>query len=101
MPMTAERASSLAQLVADLENDLVGPAPEPAEARLDRDRQELFDALDWYAEHGQVEAGLRMGTALWRYALDRGCIGEGRARLAALLAQSSGADDELLADAYY
>ncbi|HET7091919.1 MAG TPA: tetratricopeptide repeat protein, partial [Thermomicrobiales bacterium] len=55
--------------------------------RLERDRANVRAALEWLRDHGETEAGLRLGGALWRFWWLRGDIGEGRAHLEALLAQ--------------
>ena len=47
-------------------------------------------ALSWAAEHGETEAGLRIGAALWRFWQMQGHLNEGRERLEQLLAEGSG-----------
>ncbi len=43
-------------------------------------------ALEWSTESDQVETGLLLGGALWRFWETRGYLGEGRTRLGKLLA---------------
>jgi predicted ATPase/class 3 adenylate cyclase/Tfp pilus assembly protein PilF len=53
--------------------------------QLQRDLDNLRAALDWFADTGQAEAGLRLAAALWRFWEVHGHLTEGRARLAQLL----------------
>ena len=54
-------------------------------ARLDPERDNFRAVLDWCVERGEVEIGLRLGGALWRFWWVRGDAAEGRARLERLL----------------
>jgi len=55
-------------------------------ARLDRELDNVRAALDWARERGELEHGLRLAGALWRFWYTRGYLVEGRARLEGLLA---------------
>ena len=54
--------------------------------RCDREMPNFRRALDWAAEVGAVDLGLRMATALWRFWQQRGPMQEGRQVLDRLLA---------------
>ena len=56
--------------------------------RLDAEHSNLRAAVQWYKENGEVEAGLRLAGALWRFWYIRGYYTEGRALLAGLLGNS-------------
>jgi predicted ATPase/class 3 adenylate cyclase len=53
--------------------------------RLDQDRANLRAALQWFAARRQVELGLRLASALWKFWFIRGYVPEGRERFADLL----------------
>ena len=54
--------------------------------RCDREMPNFRRALDWAAEVGAVDLGLRMATALWRFWQQRGPMQEGRQVIDRLLA---------------
>jgi predicted ATPase/class 3 adenylate cyclase len=54
--------------------------------RCERESANLRRALDWAAEAGQPDIGLRTATALWRFWQQRGPMSEGRRALDRLLA---------------
>jgi predicted ATPase/class 3 adenylate cyclase len=54
--------------------------------RCERESASLRRALDWAAEAGQADIGLRTATALWRFWQQRGPMSEGRRALDHLLA---------------
>ena len=58
--------------------------------RLDAERDNLRAALNWAAESGEAEMGLRIAAALWVYWLWRGHGREGRDHLERLLAGGAG-----------
>ena len=53
--------------------------------RLDTEHDNVRAALAWTAQGGTVEAGLRLGAALWRFWQIRGYLAEGREFLQRLL----------------
>jgi predicted ATPase/class 3 adenylate cyclase len=57
--------------------------------RCERESASLRRALDWAAEAGQADIGLRTATALWRFWQQRGPMSEGRRALDRLLALSA------------
>ena len=59
--------------------------------RLERDHDNLRAALRWSVASGDVESGLRLGTALWRFWHRRGHYTEGRGWLTTLI-ERAGAD---------
>jgi len=76
-----ERAAVLAE---DAEGGLDGPH-QPAWLRvLDAEHDNLRGALDWDASAGTID-GPRTAAALWRYWEIRGLLGEGRARIEAMM----------------
>jgi predicted ATPase/DNA-binding SARP family transcriptional activator len=68
--------------------------------RLDAELANMRAALTWAAESGEVEVGLRIGAALWRFWQLRWYHTEGRERLERLLAGRSGSS-EARAAAHY
>ena len=53
---------------------------------LEREHDNLRSALDWLAEHDDVDTALRLARVLSRLWAARGYVEEGRARLERLLA---------------
>ena len=47
-------------------------------ARLDEEHDNLRAALDWALRTGDVDTGLRIASAIWRFWLQRGHLSEGR-----------------------
>ncbi len=82
------------QLAEQTEPELLGPNQTMWLDRLEREYANLSAALRWSAEGEpvDVEAGLRLGGALWRFWDLRGYIGEGRERLMRLLTLPSAAE---------
>jgi predicted ATPase len=73
-------------LAEQAEPELLGPQQAAWLARLEPEYDNLRAALAWSAERGEAETGLCLGGALWRFWAVRGHLGEGRERLAGLLA---------------
>ncbi|HEV2759512.1 MAG TPA: BTAD domain-containing putative transcriptional regulator, partial [Acidimicrobiales bacterium] len=57
---------------------------------LDEEHDNLRTALDWAAEDGRVEEGLRLAAALVRFWEIRGYLSQGRARLEAFASEPGG-----------
>jgi predicted ATPase len=68
------------------EAELVGPHQEIWLDRLETEHSNLRAALEWCVETGEIETGLRLGAALWRFWSTRGYLIEGRQRLDRLIA---------------
>jgi tetratricopeptide (TPR) repeat protein len=65
-------------LVELAEPHLAGPDRQLWLDRLDRERSEIYEAIEWALEHKATEQALRLTGALWRYWLSRLRIDEGR-----------------------
>ncbi len=71
-----------------IEPELLGPDQEVWLDRLESELENLRAALEWSLETSDVEIGLRLGGALWRFWSTRGYLAEGRERLTRLLSIS-------------
>ena len=56
--------------------------------RLEQEHDNVRAALAWSHMRGAREAGLRLGSALWRFWISRGYLSEGRRQLDALLGEA-------------
>jgi len=72
-------------LAEKAEQWLEGPAQADWLDRLERDHDNLRAALRWFVTSGDVDKGLSLAAALWRFWWLRGHVGEGRARLSELV----------------
>jgi predicted ATPase/class 3 adenylate cyclase len=68
------------------EPELVGPDQAAFLDGLEREHDNLRDALGRAVDRGYTEAGLRLAAALWRFWFQRGYLHEGRTWLEAMLA---------------
>ncbi|HEV8129888.1 MAG TPA: tetratricopeptide repeat protein [Acidobacteriota bacterium] len=68
------------------EQELLGANQATWLGWLEQEHDNLRAALDWVTESKELEMGLRLGEALWRFWEMRGYLAEGRERLEALLA---------------
>jgi non-specific serine/threonine protein kinase len=67
-----------------------GPLDLASLERLEREHDNLRQALRWLQEQGDAEGFVRLAGAMYRFWWPRGYLSEGRAWLAAALAQSAG-----------
>jgi len=74
------------ELAEQAEAELTGPRQSLWLDRLEAEHDNLRAALSCGEEYGDVETGLRLGAALWRFWLVRNHLREGRDRLERLLA---------------
>jgi len=72
-------------LAEQAEHELMGSEQRAWLGQLEREHDNLRAALRWSVECRQVEHGLRLGGALWRFWQTHGHLTEGRARLMELL----------------
>ena len=82
-------ASYFVELAERAAPELFGREQLTWAARLDAEHDNLRAALRWAGDRGEVELGLRMGAALWRFWHVRGHYTEGRDRLTALLSSAT------------
>jgi predicted ATPase/class 3 adenylate cyclase len=89
---SARRAHAMffLELAERAEAELTGPRQPLWLDRLEADHNNLRAALSWAEEQGEIELGLRLGAALWRFWVTRGHMLEGRQRLQRLLALPGG-----------
>jgi len=87
-----QHADFFLKLAERIEPQLLGSNQEIWLDRLEVEHDNLRAALEWSTESAQVEIGLRLGGALWRFWETRGYLAEGRKRLGRLLAISKGSD---------
>jgi predicted ATPase/class 3 adenylate cyclase len=73
-------------LAEKADHKLVTPEQEVWLDRLEREHDNLRAAVEWFAQAGEAEKGVRLAAALWRFWVVRGYVAEGRERLARLLA---------------
>ncbi len=81
------------------EPELRGPDQEVWLDRLEADHVNLRVALEWSVESGDVQVGLRLANALWRFWEVRGHWSEGRGWLEEVLKRSGEASPALRAKA--
>jgi predicted ATPase/DNA-binding CsgD family transcriptional regulator len=70
----------------EADSHLCGPHQVEWLERLEREHPNLRAALRWTIDSGNVDSGLRLGAALWRFWSIRGYLTEGRSWLRQLLA---------------
>jgi predicted ATPase/transcriptional regulator with XRE-family HTH domain len=83
-------AEYFAVLAESAEPELIGPGQAAGLDRLAAEHDNLRAALEWSLAEEEVELGLRVAGAVWRFWDVRGYWQEGRRWLEALLARSSG-----------
>ncbi|MHA2621304.1 MAG: tetratricopeptide repeat protein [bacterium JZ-2024 1] len=90
-------------LVETAEPDLTGPNQDSALQRLEMEHQNILSALRFcLEEEAELDKGLRLATAIWRYWIIRGVPTEGRRLLLEILERAQGKElpGSLLAKAY-
>nr|MBF6590632.1 helix-turn-helix domain-containing protein [Ktedonobacterales bacterium] len=85
-------AASLVALIERAEPELTGPEVGVWLDRLEREHDNLRAALGWAQERGEVETGLRLVAAVFRFWMARGHLREGRAWVETLLAREAEVD---------
>ncbi len=78
---------------------LTGPRQEQCLERIGGMHDNVRAALVWARDRGEPEIGMRLASAVWRFWLVRGPLGEGRAWLDALLALDGPVDPAVRAGA--
>jgi predicted ATPase len=86
-----QHASFFLTLAEAAEPELSGPQQRLWVDRLEREHDNLREALSWVLERGKTELGLRFGGALWRFWHNRGYLSEGIGWLEEVLAVSGSA----------
>ena len=81
---------------------LTGASQSEAFDRLDAEHENFQAAMQWSRQSGDVETGVRLGGALWRFWISRGHMHEGRPLLASLLEGSvQQVSSEMRSKAFY
>jgi DNA-binding NarL/FixJ family response regulator len=93
-------ALHFADVAAASEAALVGPDAADWAARLEAAVPDLDLAMHWAGENGEVDLGLHVSSALWRWWLFSGQLAVGRDWLAKFLTTVGERDDELTGRAY-
>ena len=76
-------------------SNLLRPAPEERQARLETEHHNLRAAIEWSLKRGQVDIALRLGNALWRF-WRAAHLSEGRRLLSDILANPAASDSAQL-----
>ncbi len=81
-----------AELAEEAEPALLGPRQRAWLERLDAELANVRAAIRWSVESGELETGLRVGAALWRFWQLRGLMAEARGDLEHLLEGQAGSE---------
>jgi predicted ATPase/Tfp pilus assembly protein PilF len=84
-PLLERHADCYLALAEQAEPELTGPRLSYWLDRLEEERDNMRQALQWAVDTGDIERGLRIAAALWRFWWVRGYFEEGRRRIAQLL----------------
>jgi predicted ATPase len=79
-------------LAESAEAEYFGPADGASLDLLEQDYANLRAAIEWSLEDGDLEVGLALGGALWRFLFHRDHLSEGRDLLRRLIAAAPAAD---------
>jgi predicted ATPase/DNA-binding CsgD family transcriptional regulator/DNA-binding XRE family transcriptional regulator len=82
-------------VAAGSETGLVGLDAPSWRHRLETSVVDLYAALTWADEHGDLDLGLDMSAALWQWWLASGRLAHGRSWVARFLSRADGRHDEL------
>ena len=93
-------ALHFAAVAAESETALVGPDAADWAARMEAAVPDLDLAMHWAGENGDVDLGLGVSSALWRWWLFSGQLAVGRDWLAKFLTTVGDRDDEVTGRAY-
>jgi predicted ATPase/DNA-binding CsgD family transcriptional regulator/DNA-binding XRE family transcriptional regulator len=93
-------ALHFAAVAAESEPALAGPDAADWAARMEAAVADLDLAMHWAGEHGDVDLGLHVSSALWRWWLFSGQLAVGRDWLAKFLTTVGDRDDEVAGRAY-
>jgi predicted ATPase/DNA-binding CsgD family transcriptional regulator/DNA-binding XRE family transcriptional regulator len=93
-------ARHFAGVAAESELALVGPDATDWAARMEAAVADLDLAMHWAGENGDVDLGLHVSSALWRWWLFSGQLAVGRDWLAKFLTTVGERDDEVAGRAY-
>src|SRR3990172_6417977 len=93
--MDAQQAAYYLVLAEQASSEIVGPQGAALVDRLEAEHDRLRAALQWFVEQREVEQGLRLAIALYRFwSTGRQYVGEGREWFTKLLALPSGAAEQ-------
>jgi predicted ATPase/DNA-binding CsgD family transcriptional regulator/DNA-binding XRE family transcriptional regulator len=93
-------ALHFASVAADSEFELAGPDAAEWAARLESAVADLDLTMHWAGENGDVDLGLHVSSALWRWWLFSGRLAVGRDWLGKFLTTVGDRDDEVTGRAY-
>ena len=93
-------ALHFAAVAAESEQALAGPDAADWAARMEAAVADLDLAMHWAGEQGEIDLGLHVSSALWRWWLFSGQLGVGRDWLAKFLITVGDRDDEVVGRAY-
>ena len=99
MAMGERHARHFAAVAADSEMGLAGQDAASWRVRLEAGVSDVYAALTWADDHDEVDLGLDMSAALWRWWLESGRLAVGRGWVAAFLGRAGPRHDERTARA--
>jgi predicted ATPase/DNA-binding XRE family transcriptional regulator len=99
LPLRSAHAAWIRALAEEAEVGLVGPHESVWRSRLTDEQANIRSALDWSIEQGDIDSGLRIAGAVWRFWSKRGALLEGCEWLSRVLALPGEPEPELKAKA--